>query len=139
MANIIVLDDSKELLQMIRTIFQLHNYEVRTASTKPMLMAHLDIFKPDIILMDVLLESSNGNEICKELKSNSETKNIPVILFSGSHEQLRDYREYRADDIIEKPFEFEDLERKIKSLLAESRSVKSYVFIKNQHQSLEKE
>jgi DNA-binding response OmpR family regulator len=117
MANILVLDDSRDLLNMIKTIFQLHNYEVRTASTRSSLMAHIEIFKPDIILMDVLLDGVNGREICKELKENDDTKNINIILLSGSHEQLRNYKECKADDIIEKPFEFEDVERKIKLLL----------------------
>ncbi len=126
MANILVLDDSKNLLQMIKTIFQLHNYEVRTALTKSSLMAHIDIFKPDIILMDVLLEGSNGREICKELKTSDDTKNIPVILVSGDHEQLRNYQECAADDIIEKPFEFDDVERKIKSALNNKRTGKLY-------------
>jgi len=126
MENILVLDDSKNLLQMIKTIFQLHNYEVRTAATRSSLMAHIDIFKPDIILMDVLLDKSNGREICKELKADNETKNIPVILLSGNHELLRDYKECNADDIIEKPFEFEDVERKIKSLLEKKNTHKTY-------------
>jgi DNA-binding response OmpR family regulator len=117
MANILVLDDSRDLLDMIKTIFQLHNYEVRTASTKSSLMAHIEIFKPDIILMDVLLDGVSGREICKELKENDDTKNIAIILFSGSYEQLRNYKECKADDIIEKPFEFVDVERKIERLL----------------------
>ncbi|HTB52189.1 MAG TPA: response regulator [Ferruginibacter sp.] len=126
MANILVLDDSKDLLQMIKAIFQLHNYEVRTALTKSSLLAHMEIFKPDIILMDVLLEGSNGKEICKELKTDPATKNIPVILLSGSHEQLRNYKEYSADDIIEKPFEFEDVERKVKLALRKKQAVKVF-------------
>jgi DNA-binding response OmpR family regulator len=124
MANILVLDDSKELLQMLKAIFLLHNYEVRTALTRSSLMAHIDIFKPDIILMDVLLNGSNGREICKELKTSDETNNIPVILLSGSHEQLRNFNECYADDIIEKPFEFEDVERKIKSTLDRKKAGK---------------
>ena len=126
MSNILVLDDSKSLLQMIKTIFQMHNYEVRTAATKSLLMAHIDIFKPDIILMDILLDGSDGREVCKELKTNDETKNIPVILLSGSHELLRGFKEYNADDIIEKPFEFEDVERKIKSVLEKKNARKLY-------------
>ena len=80
MANILIVDDSKNLLQMIKTIFQMHNYEVRTAPTKSSLMAHMEIFKPDVILMDIMLSDSDGREICKELKTNDETKRIPVIL-----------------------------------------------------------
>ena len=122
MANILIVDDSKSLLQMIKTIFQMHNYEVRTALTQSSLMAHMDIFKPDVILLDVVLDGSNGREVCRELKSNNETKNIPVILLSGSHELLRNYEECHADDIIEKPFEFEDVERKIKNVLTKKYS-----------------
>ena len=129
MANILVLDDSKDLLNMIKNIFQLHNYEVRTASTKSSLMAHIEIFKPDIILLDVLLDGINGREICRELKEHDDTKNIAIILLSGSHEQLRNYKECKADDILEKPFEFEDVEKKVKMLLNKNPSGKRSVVI----------
>jgi DNA-binding response OmpR family regulator len=127
MANILVVDDSPELLEMIKIIFQLHNYEVRTAPTRSSLLAHLEIFMPDILLIDVLLDDSNGKDICKELKQNTGTKDIPIILLSGSHDQLRDYAAYGADDIIEKPFEFEDVEKKIKKLLDKNRFKKEVV------------
>ena len=127
MANILVLDDSPELLEMIKIIFQLHNYEVRTAATRSSLLAHLEIFMPDILLIDVLLYDSNGKDICKELKQNNDTKDIPIILLSGSHDELRGYKEYGADDIIEKPFEFEDVEKKIKKLLDKNRFKKEAV------------
>jgi DNA-binding response OmpR family regulator len=129
MANILILDDSKDLLNMIKNIFQLHNYDVRTATTKSSLLAHLEIFKPDIILMDVLLDGENGRDICKELKENTDTKNVAIILLSGSHEQLRNYEECKADDILEKPFEFEDVEKKIKYLLTKKPSAKQSVVI----------
>ena len=116
MANILIVDDSKNLLQMIKTIFQMHNYEVRTAPTKSSLMAHMEIFKPDVILMDIMLSDSDGREICKELKTNDETKRIPVILLSGNHELLRSYQEYNADDIIEKPFRIDDVLTKINKI-----------------------
>jgi DNA-binding response OmpR family regulator len=121
MANILVLDDSKNLLQMLKEVLQLHNYEVRTALTRSSLLAHMEIFKPDIILMDIFLEGSNGKQICKELKEENSTKHIPVILVSGNHEQLRDYKQYLADDIIEKPFEYEDVERKIEAALKKKK------------------
>ena len=74
--------------------------------------------------MDILLDGNDGRQICKELKTDNETKNIPVILLSGSHELLRNFREFSADDIIEKPFEFEDVERKIKWALTKKKAHK---------------
>ena len=116
MENILVLDDSKNLLQMIKTIFQLHNYEVRTAATRSSLMAHIDIFKPDIILMDVLLNKSNGREICKEIKQMN--KAIHIILMSTNPKLLENYLEYNADDIIEKPFDNDEVLNKIIQILS---------------------
>ena len=70
--------------------------------------------------MDVFLRDGDGREICKELKSSETTKNTPVILMSGSPAVLKEYKDYYADDVIEKPFIFEDLIKKIKPFIKDN-------------------
>ena len=117
MARILVVDDSKELLEVFSMIFSLNDLEVETASTKAGLFEKLTSFIPDVILLDVLLGGDNGRELCSAIKNNILNKPIKIILVSGSPELLSDFQQCGADDILEKPFSISTLTEKIKKLL----------------------
>lgn len=75
--------------------------------------------KPDLILLDIMLPKIDGYEVCRQIKSNEETKHIKIIFVSSKaedHEILKCYQ-VGADDFIPKPFTFVDLEKKVKRLL----------------------
>ena len=112
--HILVIDDSEELLEVFSFIFERHNLTVITADSKHSLNFQLNKINPDLILLDVLLHDGDGREICKELKCSETTKDTPVILMSATPKNLKNYKDYYADDIIEKPFEFPELIAKIK-------------------------
>lgn len=67
--------------------------------------------------MDVNLNGDDGRIICKELKDNAETNAIPIIICSGSPNLLTDFKTFKADDYLEKPFEISTVISKIKNLL----------------------
>jgi len=69
------------------------------------------------MIIDVILNGTNGRDICKELKSDDSTNYFPVILMSASPEYLREYNECGADGIIEKPFDIKTLFRKVEKLV----------------------
>ena len=117
MSKILVADDSPDLLELFKLMFEASGYEVRTVLYRYSLMNALADFKPDIILLDVLLRANNGRDICKEIKSKSETKNLPVILMSACPEYLLNYKECNADEVLEKPFNITDVLKKINSVL----------------------
>ncbi|UAY52879.1 response regulator [Ferruginibacter albus] len=87
----------------------MRGYTVRYTSTKDSFFKELNIERPNIVLLDVMLSEADGREICYELKTNDSTKDIPTILMSASPSTLRDYKTLHADGIIEKPFNISDL------------------------------
>ena len=74
---------------------------------------------PDIIVSDIMMPVMDGLELCSEVKSNSETSHIPVILLTAmtSTEQTKRGLEMGADDYISKPFNYDILMLKIRKLL----------------------
>ena len=118
MANILLVDDSPDILDALTYILKdLHGYEVRTATSAKYMMQELESFKPDVILLDVLLSGEDGRDICKGLKEDEQTKHIPVILMSASDKMLKNYEEWGANDTIAKPFHLAEITDKIKSVL----------------------
>jgi CheY-like chemotaxis protein len=75
--------------------------------------------KPDLILMDIMMPGMDGREAARRIRSNPETKNIPIlattVLFR--EEALRECIEAGCNDYIVKPFTFEELQEKIKEYL----------------------
>jgi DNA-binding response OmpR family regulator len=119
MAKILIVDDSEHIVALLSEILLNHGFEVETALSRKELVYTLLSSSPDLILLDVRLSGDDGRKLCRDLKSNSSYRNIPIILLSGSHELLESFTEYNADDIIEKPFEMPTIIQKINNLLKE--------------------
>lgn len=117
MAKILLVDDSNELLELFARLLTNKGYEVKTANSETKFINLLDIYMPDIILLDVKLNGADGRKLCKELKYKISHKHIPIILLSGDPLLLADYKECDADDVIEKPFALGSVIQKIERAL----------------------
>ena len=115
--HILVVDDSTDLLDMLSIVYSRRNFLISGVRSREELFLGLERMIPDLILLDVVLDNSDGRAICKELKSNEAFRNIPVILMSADPEQLQQHQEIFADDIMEKPFSTETILMKVKALL----------------------
>ena len=115
MAKILIVEDYLELQVFFVMLLKMNNYDVRSASSKKEVDAVLNEFSPDLILLDVMLGGDDGREMCKDIKFMDE--NIAVILLSAHAKLLEDYNECGADDVIEKPFNNDEVLNKIKNLL----------------------
>ena len=120
MAKIMVVDDSIDLLHLIGIIIKMEGHESIALSSPVELMQKLDDYNPDLIILDVNIGSYNGREICKNIKANPAGKNIPVLLTSASAEVLTDFKDFGADDVLEKPFELSTIKNKISGLLGKA-------------------
>ncbi|HXL55494.1 MAG TPA: response regulator [Chitinophagaceae bacterium] len=114
MSRILIIDDEEDVLVPLSGLLQKQGYQVATISRGSIAYKTVDVFKPDIILLDVKLNDFDGRDICWELKAGKKTKNIKILLCSAHVTKKDEYREYGADDFIGKPFEFKDLLKKIK-------------------------
>lgn len=119
MPRIFVIDDDKDLLKVVKSLLIRRGFDASVYSEwEP---AHTEIreHEPQLILLDVFLSGIDGFEVCKKLKSNAGTRHIPVIIFS-SYPRVAESAiyEYGANDFIAKPFELNDLIRKVHGILS---------------------
>ena len=123
MKRILVVDDNTDILHIVKIILENYGFEVMVTPKGEETFSKTDTYNPQLILMDVFLSSGiDGREICKTLKANSQTKDIPVILFSAQIKMDDGFQNWGADDFISKPFEVKELISKIKSHLSDINS-----------------
>lgn len=110
-SKILVVDDNQEIVDLIGEQFRLKGYNVVSANNGQEALAKVYQDKPDLILLDIMMPMIDGYEICKTLKTNEETKNIPVILITvkGNESDIEKGFEVRADGYVVKPFEINEL------------------------------
>ena len=119
MAKILLIDDDPDIRTVMSMMLKKEGYEVEKASRREEALEKLIKDKPSLILLDVLLSGADGRELCREIKADEKTKNIPVIMFSGHPGAALQFETYGADDFIAKPFNTEALLQKLSSRMGE--------------------
>lgn len=117
MAKILIIDDDPDILEVLQLTLQMEGFETKTNPHGEELFNEISIFKPDVIILDILLSGSDGRVLCKKLKSKIGTKNIPVILVSAHPKAKETIKESGADDFIPKPFNIDDLLNSVENQL----------------------
>ncbi|TMC18812.1 MAG: response regulator [Chloroflexi bacterium] len=107
--KILVVDDEPDILEFLQVILEEEGYLVATTEKGEYVEKLHAGGLPDLILLDVLLSGKDGREIVKQLKSQEETKSIPIIMFSAHPSAEKTAREAGADDFVAKPFQIDFL------------------------------
>ncbi len=107
--KILVVDDDKGITEAFQAVLQSEDYEVKIALSAEGVLKVIEKFKPDLILLDVLLSGRDGREVCLELKKNEQTKKIPVVIVSAHPSAKSSLKSAGADDFLAKPFELDEL------------------------------
>lgn len=107
--SILIVDDNKLNIQILSDILKSESYRIALARSGKMALEFVEMKKPDLILLDIMMPEMDGFEVCRRLKSSSETKNIPIIFISGldKSEDIVKGFEAGAVDYIVKPFQKE--------------------------------
>jgi DNA-binding response OmpR family regulator len=117
--KILVLDDDIDILEIVTLLLVERGYEVKALDHGETIFEDIKDFQPGLILMDVMLGSMDGRAICKDLKGNPVTRELPVILISGTHDLVESiHLPGGPDDFIAKPFDLDQLYAKIDQHLA---------------------
>ena len=113
MFKILIVDDDEDLLEGVGRILKLKGFDIYGLSNAEKTFEIVDLFKPDLIILDITLCNNDGRGICRKLKLNPATNKIKILLYSANHDHENDYGEYGADGFLKKPFESIHLIEKI--------------------------
>ena len=118
--RILIVDDDENICSMLRSYFESLGYEVRTCMSSVNLFQNVDEIRADIILLDVMMSWLDGFRVCKLLKSNPLTRNIPVLMMSAraGDEDIRQGLAAKAEDYFVKPFNLDRLQGRVSELLS---------------------
>ena len=117
--RILVVEDELETEEMLRVYFEFCGYEVLSTAWGKDVLEICRESHPDLIILDVQLPDVDGYEVYQELCSTQQTSHIPVIFLTKvvDDDLKATIRETRALDYISKPFDLEELERRVRDAL----------------------
>lgn len=123
--KVLVVDDSRTFQHMVHRILKAEGYESLQALSGEDGIKMAESFRPDLIIMDVVLPGINGFQATRQIKKNLETKDIPVIIVSGNAQATEQFWVLKigAVDFMTKPFSRKDLVTKLNEHLGANLSV----------------
>lgn len=114
MKKVLVVDDDPDILEAVQMVLVSGGYESEVLAKADELYSKVQTYKPDIIILDVLLSGSDGRILCKKLKNDEETAHIPILMFSAHPKAKEMVKEIGADGFISKPFSVKELLAEVK-------------------------
>ncbi len=118
MKKVLIVDDDKDLLEMVNMALQEQGFNVSTLTEGKLFFNEVESFNPDVILLDIFLADADGRNLCQQLKSDPALQHIPVALYSAGHISHTSIAESRANIFITKPFDIVQLGEKLRNMFA---------------------
>ncbi len=116
---ILVVDDDKEVREILSFVLKQHGFEVVVASNGSQIQPLLLQRVPDLILLDVMMPGEDGYHLCRYLRQSPLTHDVPIMIMTAHTEDIYQHisRDVGASQHITKPFHPLDLAEKVKALL----------------------
>ncbi len=118
--RVLIVDDDEELVELLRDTFaEDSRFDIRTANNGFDAGMQVKEFRPDLVILDVMLHDINGREVCVRVRSDKTLDDVKIICISGMVEadKIEDLRAAGADEFIQKPFTVEQLLERARELL----------------------
>jgi two-component system alkaline phosphatase synthesis response regulator PhoP len=117
--RILLIEDEEDIAALVKLQAELSGYKLHVEVDGINGFRAVEREKPDLVVLDLMLPGMNGYDLCRKIKTNSELKNIPVIILSAKNEELDVLLglELGADDYVAKPFSPKILISRIKAVL----------------------
>ena len=143
--NILIVDDELDNLKLLTLLLTENGYKVRAAKTGKESLSSIHFSLPDLILLDIKLPDLSGYDVCKNIKSDESTKELPVLFLSAlkeSNDIILGF-EVGAQDFITKPFNIKEVLARVNThvqlyLLRKELQIKA-IELKNTNEKLERE
>jgi two-component system alkaline phosphatase synthesis response regulator PhoP len=105
--DVLVVEDDREINELVGAYVQIAGFEYRSALDGRSALAEAREKHPSLIVLDLMLPDTDGFEVCRKLKSQQETREIPIVMLTAlsDEENQRKGRECGASDYITKPFD----------------------------------
>jgi DNA-binding response OmpR family regulator len=131
--KILVVDDESDVLDLVGMSLRNSGYSVITAETGAAALAKSRSELPSLIILDLMLPQMSGLEVCKVLKKDPATSQIPVIMLTAKSEEVDKIvgLELGADDYVTKPFSPRELVLRVQSVLRRGKDASSVTPIEN--------
>lgn len=130
--KVLIVDDEEHIRELIKFNLKKEGYDTEVAVNGAEALKIIREIKFDLILLDLMLPEIDGLEVCKEIRRNEETSDIPVMMITAKGEEFDKVLglELGADDYITKPFSIRELMARVKALLRRSNVKKEENIIK---------
>jgi two-component system, sensor histidine kinase and response regulator len=118
--KILIVDDAVDTVELLKKRLSFEGYDTGVAYDGEEAVRQVDEYKPDLIILDIMLPKIDGYEVCRRLKSRKRTKYIPILMLTakGGVEDKVMGLDIGADDYFAKPFNYTELSARIRSLLS---------------------
>jgi twitching motility two-component system response regulator PilH len=119
MSTVLIVDDSQTLRQMLTELLQNGGLKVVEATNGIEAKEKIQAKVPDLVITDVVMPQMNGYELCRWLKNDPATQNVPILICSTKSEEFDRYwgMKQGADAYITKPFHPVEMMKTVKQLL----------------------
>jgi DNA-binding response OmpR family regulator len=117
--TIYFIDDSATMREVIKIAFRKENINVVACHDAALALTEIERTRPDIVITDVIMPDKDGYDVCQYIKSHPELAKTPVVLMSGVVNRAVAEKAFavRADELLRKPFQPQDLIARVKNLL----------------------
>ncbi len=121
--SVLVVEDEKEIVTLLRYNLEKEGYEVTEANDGEEAMMLASEKQPDLVLLDWMLPQISGIEVCRQLRSLPETRNVPIIMLTARGEEADRIRglDTGADDYVSKPFSVNELLARVRAVMRRIR------------------
>jgi DNA-binding response OmpR family regulator len=120
--KVLIADDEPNIVMSLQFLMEAAGYEVRTVADGAAALRVLDDFRPDLVLLDVMMPTRNGYEICQAIRETPALHGIKVVMLTAKGRDIDAEKGLAlgADEYVTKPFATKDLVAKVKAMLGDA-------------------
>ena len=120
MARILIADDEPNIVLALELLMRREGHEIRSVGDGELAVEAAKAFKPDLILLDVMMPKMDGYEVCQRLRADAALKDVAIVMLTAKGREVEKEKGLAlgADLYITKPFSTRDVVRRVKEVLA---------------------